>query len=65
MAVIHELFGITSEELKIERTEHARTVSVLQMLKSGEAKLENLEILNENGRIRWSLTIPEKAQPDA
>jgi len=56
---VHELLGRTVEQLETEKTEHSRTVSVLEMLKTGAAKLEHLEIVNENGSLRWTLTIPK------
>ncbi len=59
---VHELLGRMTEHFENEKTQHSRTISVLEMLKSGAASLDKLEVVREEtGSVRWTLELPEAA----
>ena len=51
MSVIHELFGIQSEELETLKLEYAKLIDLTRRLKSGEIELDAITV----GDNCWSI----------
>ncbi len=66
MSKIHELYGITCEELENIRIEYAKLLGLLRRVKSGEVNVQEVQIENNGWRIReiTPVLVPEPGEVD-
>lgn len=58
-SLIHEMFGVVSEQMEREKLEHRKTIDVLRRVVLGEVPVDRLRVTESS----WSL-LPEPRAPE-